>query len=166
MKAALIAAAVFGSLLGAPSPARDPEAPAQTIYAQPEVPAEPPSRSIEGIATWYGRTGRGNYGKPTVAWYTRKTKWGDPIAYYAAAGPKLRDLLGDQNPYHERYAIRITNLHTGIALDAWVVDWCQCSKGKPHEKLIDLSPALFQALGLPLSRGIQLVRVEIIEGGN
>lgn len=165
MKAALIAAAVFGSLLGAPAPARAPEIAAPRIMIdQPEVPAEPPSRSIEGIATWYGNPRA--YGEPAVAWYTRKTKWGDPIAYYTAAGPKLRDLLGDQNPYHERYAIRITNPKTGIALEAWIVDWCSCSKGQPHERLIDLSPALFQALGLPLSRGIQLVRVEIIEGGN
>jgi hypothetical protein len=160
VRALLVAALIFGSLLGAPTPARAPEIPAPLLMIdQPEVPPALPAPSIEGIATWYDAT-------KNHAWYTRKTKLGDPIVFYAAAGSKLRDLLGDPNPYHESYAIRITSLKTGISVDAWVVDWCSCSKGKPNEKLIDLSPELFQALGFSLSRGIQPVRVEIIEGRN
>jgi hypothetical protein len=102
------------------------------------------------------------WGEPTVAWYTRKSKWGDPVEYYAAAGPALRDLLGDSNPYHEHYPIRVTNVATGRSIIAVVVDWCSCSSGGKQEKLVDLSPAAFKALGASLGRGILKVEVELL----
>lgn len=116
--------------------------------------AEEPS--ITGIATWFDAS-------KNRAWYTRTTELGDPIEYYAAAGPELRKLLGDPDPYRERYAVKVTNLKTGISLLAWVVDWCSCSEHRSYERAIDLSPELFVALGVPLGHGIQLVKIERLD---
>lgn len=128
---------------------------------QEVAPAGPPTPvlawSLAGTSTWYGSTS--HYGAPTVAWYTRQSRWGAPVIFYAAAGPKLREAIGDQNPYHEHYPVLVRNPKTGKTIIAVIVDWCQCSKGKPREKLIDLSPAAFEALGVPLTRGIQKVIV-------
>jgi hypothetical protein len=116
-----------------------------------------PVDTVDGVASWYGNPRR--YGEPAIAWYTRKSQWGEPITFYAAAGPELRKLLGDSNPYHEHYPVIVTNRKTGASIRAIVVDWCGCSSGKRGEKLIDLSPAAFKALGVPLSRGIVAVSV-------
>lgn len=117
-----------------------------------------PLPSAVGIASWYDAT-------KNSAWYTRKTKWGEPVKFYAAAGPKLRDLLGDPNPYLEHYPVRITNPKTGVSIIAVVVDWCSCSKGSPHEKLVDLAPSAWLTLAggeFGLGRGIQKVIVEVL----
>ena len=131
-------------------------------YAHPTVAAattEPePAREVRGVASWYGNPRV--YGAPAIAWYTRTTRYGAPITFYAAAGPALRDLLGDANPYHEHYPVTVTNPRTGISIPVVVTDWCGCSSGSDREKLIDLSPAAFKALGIPLTRGIQPVIVE------
>jgi hypothetical protein len=132
-----------------------------TRYEAPEPTPSPtpiPLPTAVGVASWYDAT-------KNSAWYTRTTKWGDPVEFYAAAGPKLRDLLGDPNPYHEHYPVRITNPKTGVSILAVVVDWCQCSKGKPGEKLVDLSPSAWLALAggeFGLGRGIQKVIVEVL----
>lgn len=134
--------------------------PDPAICLAPPTPSPvlgPPTPGIVGIATWYGNPRK--WGEPTVAWYTRETKYGDPVVFYAAAGPKLRDFLGDPNPYLEHYPLLITNVKNGRTILIVVVDWCSCSKGRPQEKLVDLSPAAFQALGVPLSRGIQKVYI-------
>jgi hypothetical protein len=117
-----------------------------------------PLPSAVGIASWYDA-------RKNSAWYTRTTKWGDPVKFYAAAGPKLRDLLGDPDPYLEHYAVRITNPKTGVSILAVVVDWCSCSKGSPHEKLVDLAPSAWLTLAggeFGLGRGIQKVIVEVL----
>lgn len=121
-------------------------------------PTPAPLPSAVGVASWYDAT-------RNSAWYTRKTKWGEPVKFYAAAGPKLRDLLGDPNPYHEHYAVRITNPKTGVSILAVVVDWCSCSNGSPHEKLVDLAPSAWLTLAggeFGLGRGIQKVIVEVL----
>jgi hypothetical protein len=115
-------------------------------------PPTPPG--VVGISTWFDAS-------KNSAWYTRKTTLGDPIVFYAAAGPKLRDYLGDPDPYLEKYPVLITNVKNGRTILVVVVDWCSCSKGGQQEKLIDLSPAAFVALGVPLSRGIQKVYVRL-----
>ena len=140
-----------------PCPATSTPSPSSSPVLGPPTPVETVEAPIVGIASWYGNPRK--WGEPTVAWYTRKSKWGDPVVFYAAAGPKLRDYLGDQNPYHEHYPLLITNPKTGKTILIVVVDWCQCSKGKKGEKLVDLSPAAFLALGVPLSRGIQKVYI-------
>jgi hypothetical protein len=130
-------------------------------YEAPEPTSEPtatPTPIAVGIASWYDAI-------KNSAWYTKKTKWGDPVKFYAAAGPKLRDLLGDSNPYHEHYAVRITNPKTGVSILAVVVDWCSCSPNSPHEKLVDLSPSAWLTLAggeFGLGRGIQKVIVELL----
>lgn len=116
-----------------------------------------PQPFIDGVASWYGNPRA--YGEPAIAWYTRKSQWGDPVKFYAAAGPELRRMIGDPNPYHEHYPLIVTNRKTGARIQVVVVDWCQCSKGKPGEKLIDLSPAAFLAVCGSLGRGICAVTV-------
>ena len=140
-----------------PSPAICTAPPSPSPVLGPPTPVETDEAPIVGIASWYGNPRK--WGEPTVAWYTRKTKHGDPVVFYAAAGPKLRDFLGDPNPYLEHYPLLITNPKTGKTILIVVVDWCSCSKGRPGEKLVDLSPAAFLALGVPLSRGIQKVYI-------
>jgi hypothetical protein len=119
-----------------------------------------PQPSVDGVASWYGNPRA--YGEPTIAWYTRKSEWGNPVKYYAAAGPELRKMIGDPNPYHEHYPLFVTNRKTGKTIRVVVVDWCQCSKGKRGEKLIDLSPAAFVAVCGPLGKGICSVTVSPI----
>ena len=142
------------------TPAGTPPAP----YDQPPTPSAAPAapRTITGVASWYGRTGKGHWGEPTVAWYTRETKYGPAIEYYAAAGPAARELIGDDNPYHEHYPVRVTNRMNGRSIWVIIVDWCSCSSGHKGEKAIDLSPAAFQALGAPLSRGILPVDITLL----
>lgn len=153
----LTALLLLNTLLPHPAAAATP---VTLIAAAPGValslqPAEP---SATGIASWYGNPRR--YGEPAIAWYTRTSPWGEPVEFYAAAGPELRRILGDPNPYHEHYPVTITNPATGQTIEAVVVDWCGCNTGR-REKLIDLSPAAFEALGVPLSRGIQEVEVTL-----
>ena len=133
-------------------------APAARCEIQPQpvasVEITPEPVQVIGVATWYDAT-------KNHAWYTRKTALGDPVIFYGAAGPKLREALGDDNPYHEHYPVMITNPSTGITIEVIVVDWCSCSKGKEWEKVIDLSPAAFKALGVSLPRGIQKVIITL-----
>jgi hypothetical protein len=136
---------------------RETVPPSPAICIAPPSPSPvlgPPTPGVVGISTWFDAT-------KNSAWYTRKTKLGDPIAFYAAAGPELRDYLGDPDPYLEKYPVLVTNPKTGRTILVVVVDWCSCSKGGRQEKLIDLSPAAFLALGVPLSRGIQKVYVRL-----
>ncbi len=156
----LTALLLLNTLLPHPVAAAAPTLPtdAATPAALSLQPAEPTAPSATGIASWYGNPRR--YGEPAIAWYTRTSPWGEPVEFYAAAGPELRRLLGDQNPYHEHYPVTITNPATGQTIEATVVDWCGCNTGR-REKLIDLSPAAFEALGVPLWRGIQRVEVTL-----
>ncbi len=125
-------------------------------YDQPPVPETPPAAdpTLKGVATWYGQPGQ--YGVPANTWYTRKG-----IANYAAAGPALRAFLGKPNShfYKVNYPVEVCSNKTGRCVVVAVVDWCGCSKGLPSEKVIDLAPAVFLALGLPLSRGIMSVTI-------
>lgn len=114
------------------------------------------SWKLTGIATWFDAS-RNN------AWYTRHHKWGKPIKYYIAAGPALRELI--PNKWRMKpVAVRITSVLTGRSAIAYVVDWCGChgyKKVKSDTRVADLSPALFQALGLPLGRGIMKVDIAL-----
>lgn len=59
---------------------------------------------------------------------------------------------------------RITSLETGITVEAPVIDWCQCYRGTPQERIIDLQWGVVAALGLPKSQGLYPVRVEWLAG--
>lgn len=122
---------------------------------------QPATQTIRGVATWYDATKNG-------AWYTRKTdgkmtanQQGGPYAFYAAAGPALRNVkkfAWGMEPYR---AI-VTSVKTGRSIVVWVVDWCQCREGA-NEKTIDLAPEAFEALGLPLGHGVMKVRITVID---
>lgn len=116
------------------------------------VPVIPEVGIAVGKATWYDAT-------KNNAWYTRG---GKPTEFYAAAGPALRrikDFRWGKKPYR----IIVENLSNGRMIVAWVVDWCQCRGQTNNEKLVDLAPEAFVALGVPLARGVQRVRVTVLE---
>lgn len=109
------------------------------------------TNSVLGKATWYDAT-------KNDAWYTRGDK---PTLFYAAAGPALRQIK-DFRWGKKPYRIIVENLKNGKAIVAWVVDWCQCRGQTDNVKLVDLAPAAFEALGVPLEHGVQRVRVTVI----
>jgi hypothetical protein len=143
----IITAAIIFAFPSAPAaPLRDSFKPEST--ASPQVIA---TKSVVGKATHYDAT-------KNSAWYTRGNK---PTLFYAAAGPalrKIKDFRWGKKPYR----IIVENLKNGKAIVAWVVDWCQCRGQKNNEKLVDLSPAAFTALGVDLNSGVQRVRVTVL----
>jgi rare lipoprotein A (peptidoglycan hydrolase) len=160
-----MALALIVTLIGRPEQAPPAPAPTATptpVQATPTADPTAPSWELSGIATWYDAT-------RNHAWFTqaprpgaaKRNQDGAPYAFYAAASPALRALA----PFKwgkEPYAVRITNTRTGLSIIAWVVDTCSCTgrKADPNDdRAIDLSPAAFQALGVPLGRGIQAVTI-------
>ncbi len=142
----LITAAIIFAFPSAPeAPLRD------SFKPEPAASAESVVQSVNGKATWYDAT-------KNSAWYTRGEK---PTLFYAAAGPALR-ALKDFRWGKKPYRIIVENLKNGKAIVAWVVDWCQCRGQTNNEKLVDLSPAAFVALGVPLGNGVQKVRVTVL----
>jgi len=134
------------------SSAQQPAPPLRDSF-KPEASASPasPGRTVRGKATWYDAT-------KNNAWYTLGKK---PTLFYAAAGPALRgirDFRWGKKPYR----IIIENIANGKAIVAWVVDWCGCRGQTGNEKLVDLSPAAFEALGVTLGRGVQRVKVTVL----
>ena len=108
-------------------------------------------QSVGGKATWYDAT-------KNNAWYTR-APW--DLEFYAAVGPKIRALKGFK--WRQPWRIMIRSLATGKAKIVWVTDWCQCRENSNNEKLVDLSPALWQWLcECSLSRGVQQVQVTLL----
>ena len=146
MLTVLITAAIIFAFPSAPeAPLRD------SFKPEPGASAESVVQSVNGKATWYDAT-------KNSAWYTRGEK---PTLFYAAAGPALR-ALKDFRWGKKPYRIIVENLKNGKAIVAWVVDWCQCRGQTNNEKLVDLSPAAFVALGVPLGNGVQKVRVTVL----
>lgn len=155
-----LALALIVTLLNRPEQA--PLAPEPSATPTPAQTTPAPSWELKGIATWYDATRNG-------AWFTqaprpgaaKRNQDGAPYAFYAAASPALRALA----PFKwgaEPYAVRITNTRNGRSIIAWVVDECGC-KGRAADPsdnpVVDLSPAAFTALGIPLGRGIQAVTI-------
>ena len=143
----LITAAIIFAIPTAPATVtlRDSFKPETTTVVAPLL------KSVKGKATWYDAT-------KNNAWYTQGKK---PTLFYAAAGPalrKIKDFKWGKKPYR----IIVENLKNGKAIVAWVVDWCQCRGQTDNEKLVDLSPAAFTALGVDLNMGVQRVRVTVL----
>ena len=128
---------------------------------------------LVGIASWYDAT-RNN------AWYTRKSEWGKAVKFYGAAGPRLRKLIEDfyetdigGSAYWQRLAdkdsrpvVKITSKKTGESILVTITDWCGCRGGEDgpeDDKIIDLAPEAFEALGLPLGNGIMKVTINPIK---
>ena len=129
-----------------------PEAPLRDSFKpDPTAAAESLVLSVKGKATWFDAQRDGQ-----STWYVR-----EGYQFYAAAGPalrKIKDFRWGKKPYR----IIVENLKNGRAIVAWVVDWCQCRGQTGNEKLVDLSPAAFVALGVPLGNGVQKVRVTVL----
>ena len=144
--------------------------PEKVCLAPPAPPTEsygPPapvsSVLLVGIATWYDAS-RNN------AWYTRKSAWGSSVKFYAAAGPSFRALLSRLAGQKLRMGVGywrtlakagtrpefiLTSPRTGMSITVVITDTCTCTR------MIDLSPAAFVALGLPIGVGINKVEVRL-----
>lgn len=137
-------------------PAPIPSLSAVTPAPAPAV-AKPPRPKAVGLATWFDAERGGQ-----SSWYSRAG-----IELYVAAGPALRALFGRPNGhfYRVNYPVRVCSTTTKICVRAQVVDWCSClgRPGPKDNRLADLSPALFQALGAPLSRGVQSISITILD---
>jgi hypothetical protein len=123
---------------------RDPIATASPDLALP---------TLHGIATHYDAERKGE-----TAWYTR-----EGIEFYGAAGPALRKEKAHE--WRNRYRVIVTSKLTGRSVIVHVVDFCECRGGdkKPgNDRLIDLAPAVWDALGVPLHRGVTKVKIEIL----
>jgi hypothetical protein len=122
--------------------------------------------TLSGRATWYDARKNG-------AWFTERVRPGaanrnqdgGPYKFYAAAGPALRarrDFRWGKEPYE----VILRNPATGKEITVTVVDWCQCYGGSTgNERLIDLAPAAFKALGVSLSRGVQRIELRFVDSG-
>jgi hypothetical protein len=92
-----------------------------------------------------------------MSWYCRPgysacTRGHPTDCLCVAAGPTLRAVLGP-HWYGRQIRVRVAS---GAWVQATVIDVCICGK------LIDGYAALWAALGLPLSRGIVSVSVEVL----
>lgn len=118
---------------------------------------------LNGLATHYDA-------KLNNAWYTRKqggparNQDEGPYAFYGAAGPELR-LHHNFNFGMKPYPVLVTSILTERSVLVWVVDWCDCQgrKIKGDERLIDLAPAVWDALGVPKSRGVMKITLAILD---
>jgi hypothetical protein len=164
MKIALALALLFASLTN-PQPTAEPVNYAMDVLAdQPPVPPATKKIELSGIGSWFDAT-------KNHAWYTRKTEWFKGTLNYAAAGQELRRMIEDMKPGHRYWhktpvLAKITNAKTGISVIVYITDTCGCYSGTPSDrsddKIIDLSPQVFQALGVPLGWGIQQITVELL----
>ena len=150
MKIALALALVFAPFSN-PQPLSEPLAPyAMGVLAdQPEVP----EGYFVGKATWFDAE-RGNQ----TAWYTRAG-----ITLYGAIGADVRAYK--QHHWRTSWDVRITSLLTGKSVIVQVVDVCTCYgvRSNPNDdKLIDLSPQTWAALGVRLGRGVMPITLEVM----
>ncbi len=103
----------------------------------------------KGWASWYASplASSSNYNNP---WYTR----GKNKTLNFAAVKSFR--WGDTP-----YSIHLCAVKTGKCVIARVVDHCSGCTGK---RLVDLSPILFTALGIPLHHGVAKVFLRRLDG--
>jgi len=146
----LLAAIVSASALLAPAPAAVIAPDAAQLIDQPETPR---AIVLDGLATWFDAE-RG----AQSSWYTRAG-----IEYYGAAGPELRAIR--KHSWRTSWPVLITSKLTGKSIVVQVVDVCTCygvRKDPTDDRLIDLAPAVWQALGVPLSRGVMQIELRVM----
>ena len=58
-------------------------------------------------------------------------------------------------------AIAIRSLVTDKWVVVYIVDWCSCNgtSKRGDERLIDLAPAVWRELGVPLGRGVMPIEI-------
>ena len=118
---------------------------------------------LKGLATHYNA-------ETNNAWYTRKeggparNQDEGPYEFYGAAGPELR-LHHNFRFAMKPYPVLVTSLLTERSVLVWVVDYCECEgrKAKGDERLIDLAPEVWDALGVPKSRGVMKITLAILD---
>jgi hypothetical protein len=108
---------------------RDPEP--IVVELQPQQPATAATQAtsatsatshvLRGAASWYCRAG------VSPCTFTHPDLRG--FDAYAAAGPRLRAAIG---PGWRGTIVSVDGIRVKL------IDWCQCYKGEPHEKLLDL----------------------------
>jgi len=121
-----------------------------SIRPEPVVIPEP---TLHGIATHYDAERGGQ-----TTWYSRAG-----IEFYGAAGPDLRKEV--RHKWRNEYRVVVTSERTGRALIVHVVDFCECrggDKNPKNDRLIDLAPAVWEALGVPLHLGVTPVTIELL----
>jgi hypothetical protein len=137
--------------------ASDLSLPPRPISIQSETPESTLTESpivLWGRATWFDAERGGQ-----SAWYTR-----EGMDFYGAAGPALR--REREHKWRGRYRVLVTSEATGRAVLVWIVDFCECRGGdtKPgNDRLVDLAPAVWDALGVPLGIGVTGVSVELVD---
>lgn len=157
MRLKLLLAVIVGAVIACAIPG---EVPKRLAYDGPRdrwyLDATSVRKPLIGRATWYDAT-------KNNAWYTQPNKWGKAVKLYAAAGPALRRVIGHKY-MRKPYAIWVKSKKTGIEVKVWVVDWCGCwgRKSDPLDtRLIDLAPAVWEKLGVPLGQGVMKVEIRI-----
>jgi hypothetical protein len=91
------------------------------IVVEVAPPKPVTSNVLRGPASWYCRAG------VSPCTYTHPDLGG--FDAYAAAGPKLRAAIG---PGWRGSIVWVDGIRVRL------IDWCQCYKGEPQEKLLDL----------------------------
>jgi rare lipoprotein A (peptidoglycan hydrolase) len=99
------------------------------------APAAASDDKQSGIASWYG-SGSG----VATQWCT----W--TLRHAAGCG-----------------LLAVQSQQTGIVVIVSVVDWCQCYRGTPDERIVDLQPGVVAALGLDLTQGLYPVTIWIVD---
>jgi hypothetical protein len=121
----------------------------------PEPTPEPiiPNPTLHGIATHYDAERKGE-----TTWYSRAG-----IKFYGAAGPDLRAEVPHR--WRNKYRVLVTSERTGRSLIVWIADFCECrggDKNPKNDRLVDLAPAVWNALGVPLHLGVTPVTIELL----
>jgi hypothetical protein len=133
-----------------PVPTGEPVAPLPTVVAdQPAVPLG----YFVGTATWYDADRRN-----LSTWYTRAG-----IDMYGAIGAEVRAFK--PHAWRTSWQVEVVSLLTGRSVIVQVVDVCTCygvRRNPDDQRLIDLSPEVWQALGVPLSRGVMPIALVVI----
>ena len=149
MKIAWVVALIVAPFTN-PVPTGEPVAPLPTVVAdQPAVPLG----YFVGDATWYDAD-RGNLS----TWYTRAG-----IDMYGAIGAEVRAFK--PHLWRTSWQVEVVSLLTGRSVIVQVVDECTCygiKADRTDDRLIDLSPEVWQALGVPLSRGVMPIALVVI----
>ena len=94
------------------------------------APAPKLRHSISGPASWYCRAGW----SPCTAGYPDD----GGVDAYAAAGPKLRAAIGSG---WRGKVVLVDGMRVRL------IDWCQCYRGQPNEKLLDLYHDVYARVG-------------------
>jgi hypothetical protein len=146
----LLSAIVSAAATLAPTPAAVIAPDAAQLINQPETPR---AVVLNGSATWFDAE-RG----AQSSWYTRAG-----IKYYGAAGSELRSIK--QHYWRTSWPVMITSKLTGKSVVVHVVDICTCYgvRSNPNDnRLIDLAPAVWAALGVPLSAGVMQIELRVM----